>query len=162
MGGGEVRRLAGRCFDGSTAAAFGLLGGWNTWRALWRTTTASQASFRLSSCRRSGGWAPGPSSRSGLSCRRATRGAYTTVQTVLNRLAERGLLSRHKVGNAIEYRPKLSEADYLSRSIARTLAGASSDARQTALARLIADLDAVEISELQRLARDVAGKRRRR
>jgi BlaI family transcriptional regulator, penicillinase repressor len=88
--------------------------------------------------------------------------AYTTVQTVLNRLAERGLLSRHKVGNAIEYRPKLSEADYLSRSIARTLAGASSDARQTALARLIADLDAVEISELQRLARDVAGKRRRR
>jgi predicted transcriptional regulator len=90
------------------------------------------------------------------------QGAYTTVQTVLNRLAERGLLSRHKGGNAIEYRPKLSEADYLSRSIARTLAGASSDARQTALARLIADLDAVEISELQRLARDVAGKRRRR
>jgi predicted transcriptional regulator len=88
------------------------------------------------------------------------QGAYTTVQTVLNRLAERGLLSRHKIGNAIEYRPKISEADYLSRTIARTLAGASSDARQAALARLIADLDKGELTEVQRLARDVAGKRR--
>jgi predicted transcriptional regulator len=88
------------------------------------------------------------------------QGAYTTVQTVLNRLAERGLLSRHKVGNAIEYRPKISEADYLSGSIARALAGASSDARQAALARLIADLDEGELSELQKLATDVADRRR--
>jgi hypothetical protein len=56
---------------------------------------------------------------------------------VRNRLAERGLLSRHKVGNAIEYRPRLSEAEYLSRSISQTLAGASMDARQAALAQLI-------------------------
>jgi predicted transcriptional regulator len=90
------------------------------------------------------------------------RGAYTTVQTVLNRLSERGLLTRTKVGNAMEYRPKVSEADYLSRSIARTLAGASSGARQAALARLIADLDKDELAELQRLAKNVTGKRRRR
>ena len=90
------------------------------------------------------------------------RGAYTTVQTVLNRLAERGLLSRHKVGNAIEYRPKVSEADYLSNSIARTLSGASSGARQAALARLIANLGRDELSELQRLAGDVDVKRRKR
>jgi predicted transcriptional regulator len=88
------------------------------------------------------------------------RGAYTTIQTVLNRLAERGLLSRQKVGNAIEYRPRISEADYLSRSIARTLSGASSDARQAALARLIADLDQTELSEIQRLGRDIGRKRR--
>ncbi len=90
------------------------------------------------------------------------RGAYTTVQTVLNRLADRGLLSRHKVGNAIEYRPKISEADYLSRSIASTLSGASVGARQAALARLIADLDRGELSELQRMAREVGEKRRKR
>jgi predicted transcriptional regulator len=90
------------------------------------------------------------------------RGAYTTVQTVLNRLAERGLLSRHKVGNAIEYRPKVSEADYLLRSIASTLSGASVGARQVALARLIADLDKEELSELQRLAGEVSTKRRKR
>jgi predicted transcriptional regulator len=90
------------------------------------------------------------------------RGAYTTVQTVLNRLAERGLLSRSKVGNAIEYRPKVSEADYLLRSIASTLSGASVRARQVALARLIADLDKEELSELQRLAGEVSTKRRKR
>jgi predicted transcriptional regulator len=90
------------------------------------------------------------------------QGAYTTVQTVLNRLSDRGLLSRHKLGNAIEYRPRISEADYLSSTIARTLAGASSDARQAALARLIADLDKRELSDLQRLAQEVGKRRRKR
>jgi predicted transcriptional regulator len=87
------------------------------------------------------------------------RGAYTTVQTVLNRLAERGLLSRHKLGRAIEYRPRISEADHLSRSIARSLAAASSDARQAALARLLASLDQGELSDVQRMAREISGKR---
>ena len=59
------------------------------------------------------------------------RGAYTTIQTVLNRLTDRGLLSRERVGPSFEYRPRLSEADYLSNSIARTLAGASSSASAT-------------------------------
>src|ERR687896_1654017 len=83
------------------------------------------------------------------------RGAYNTVQTVLNRLAERGLLSRHKAGNAIEYRPVLSEAEYLSRSISQTLAAASMDARQAALARLIGGLDKAELADLQRLAEEM-------
>src|SRR3990170_710842 len=65
--------------------------------------------------------------RSGLPPR--YRGAYTTVQTVLNRLADRGLLVRTKRGNAIVYTPKLTEAEYVSRSIERTLAGASTHAR---------------------------------
>ena len=90
------------------------------------------------------------------------RGAYNTIQTVLNRLAERGLLSRHKAGNAIEYRPRLSEAEYLSRSISQTLACASTDARQVALARLIGDLDKDELAELQQLARELSAKRRTR
>ena len=90
------------------------------------------------------------------------RGAYNTIQTVLNRLAERGLLSRHRAGNAIEYRPRLSEAEYLSRSIAHTLAGASTDARQAALAQLIGNLGEEEVTDLRRLADEMAGKRRRR
>jgi predicted transcriptional regulator len=90
------------------------------------------------------------------------RGAYNTIQTVLNRLAERGLLSRHKAGNAIEYRPRLSEADYLSRSISQTLAAASMDARQAALAQLIGGLDKHELADLQQLAREMSAKRRKR
>ena len=90
------------------------------------------------------------------------RGAYNTIQTVLNRLAERGLLSRRKVGNAIVYRPRISEADYLSGAIRQTLSGASSDARQAALARLIGDLDEAELSDLREIARALGPTRRRR
>jgi predicted transcriptional regulator len=90
------------------------------------------------------------------------RGAYNTIQTVLNRLAERGLLSRQKAGNAIEYRPVFSEAEYLSRSISQTLAAASMDARQAALARLIGSLDKEELADLQALAKQMGDKRRKR
>jgi predicted transcriptional regulator len=90
------------------------------------------------------------------------RGAYNTIQTVLNRLAERGLLSRQKAGYAIEYRPRLSEADYLSRSISQILAGASMDARQAALAQLISGFDKDELADLQQLARKMSAKRRKR
>ena len=90
------------------------------------------------------------------------RGAYTTVQTVLNRLAERGLVSRRQVGTTIEYRPKVSEADYISRSIASALSGASAGARRVVLARLIAGLDKSELSELQRLASKLTTKGRKR
>ena len=80
------------------------------------------------------------------------RGAYTTTQTVLNRLAERGLLSRQKHRNVIEYRPAISEADHVSQAIAGRLKAASSDARQTALARVIGELSDTELSALRRLA----------
>jgi len=90
------------------------------------------------------------------------RGAYTTVQTVLNRLAERGMLSRRRRGNAIEYHPTMTEAQYLSSTIRRTLATASSNARQTALAELLGTLKGDELSALQRRASTIerGGKRR--
>ena len=89
------------------------------------------------------------------------RGAYTTIQTVLNRLAERQMLSRRKDGNVVVYRPKVTEADYVSRAIERTLATASVDARQAALARLIGELGAGELSDLQHLARELDARRGR-
>ena len=95
--------------------------------------------------------------RSGMPAR--YRGAYTTVQTVLNRLAERGLLVRSKRGNAIVYTPKLTEAEYVSRSIEQTLAGASTHARQAAIAQLLGELDRDEITALRRRARDLERKR---
>lgn len=88
--------------------------------------------------------------RSGLPPRYS--GAYTTVQTVLNRLAERGLLSRRKRGHAIEYHPKMTEAQYLSSAIRRTLATASTDTRQAALAEVLGSLKSDELVELQRRA----------
>ena len=81
------------------------------------------------------------------------QGAYNTVQTVLNRLAEHGLLERVREGRGFVYRPKLTEAEYLSGSIRRTLAGASSGARQAALANVLGGLRPEELSALEELAR---------
>ncbi len=87
------------------------------------------------------------------------RSAYTTVQTVLNRLAERGLLSRERQGNTIVYRPLITEAEYLFRSIDQALAGASTEARQSVLAGLVGNLDRSELTRLRQLARQVHSKR---
>ncbi|HEX7300790.1 MAG TPA: BlaI/MecI/CopY family transcriptional regulator [Solirubrobacteraceae bacterium] len=89
------------------------------------------------------------------------QGAYNTVQTVLNRLAERGLLNRRREGHVIVYAPRISEAEYLSRSMEHTLRRASSEARQVALAQLIGSLPRDEAAELGRLADQVAAERMR-
>jgi predicted transcriptional regulator len=81
---------------------------------------------------------------------------------VLNRLAERGLLDRERHGNTIYYRPRLSETDYLSQTIQQTLAVASSEARQAALAHLLGSLNPSERAELQKMAGQIARRRRRR
>lgn len=87
------------------------------------------------------------------------RSAYTTVQTVLNRLASRGMLDRKKVGNAIVYKPAFSEAEYISRAVEQALATASVEARSAVLARLIGDLSDDSVEELRKRADEIAQKR---
>ena len=88
------------------------------------------------------------------------RGAYTTVQTVLNRLTERGFLTRKREGQAFVYRPKITEAQYLSCTIQDTLASASPDARQAVLAQLVSGLAESERADLLRLAAEVDAARK--
>jgi hypothetical protein len=57
------------------------------------------------------------------------------------------------------YEVRISEDEYLAHALGRTLASASDEARHVALARLIGELDASELSNVQRLAREA---RRRR
>lgn len=85
--------------------------------------------------------------------------AYTTVQTVLNRLADRGLLDRERKGNAIVYSPRVSEAEYLSSSLDRALDGTSEKARRAAIAHLVGGLDQGERREVQAMAREIARRR---
>ncbi|MEO8091469.1 MAG: BlaI/MecI/CopY family transcriptional regulator [bacterium] len=89
-----------------------------------------------------------------------SRRAYTTIQTVLNRLAERGLLGRQREGNVIFYSALVSEADYISGSLNRTLSGASHEARRAALANLVGDLDPSELVEVRELADQIDRERR--
>ena len=47
--------------------------------------------------------------------------AYTTVMTTLDRLYRKGLLERELEGRAFRYRPKQTEAEYKSNSVAAKL-----------------------------------------
>lgn len=89
------------------------------------------------------------------------RGAYTTVQTVLNRLADRGLVDRKRTGRAIQYAAKVSEADYVARSLQRALKGASDVARRSALANLVEDLPSQELEAIREIAGQIQGRRQR-
>jgi len=81
--------------------------------------------------------------------------AYNTVQTVLNRLAARGLLERERRGNAFLYRPVYQEADYLAQTIGDRLASATPPARQAALTGLVEGLDSSDLDEIVRYAQRV-------
>lgn len=87
------------------------------------------------------------------------RSAYTTIQTVMNRLADRGLLARRRSGKSFEYSPRISEAEYLSDYIGEALADASSEARQAAIIKIIGGLDDEELGGLKRRVRDISRRR---
>jgi len=89
------------------------------------------------------------------------RSAYTTVQTVMNRLAERGLLVRKLSGNAYVYTPRYDEGDHLARTLGDRLAGASPDARRAALVHLVGRLDPGEVEEVARHAAEISRARRK-
>ena len=88
------------------------------------------------------------------------RSAYTTVQTVMNRLVERGLLARKRVGKAFAYRARLDEHEYIARTMGERLAGASPATRKAALVSLVEGLDADELDEIARYANRIKRERK--
>jgi predicted transcriptional regulator len=89
------------------------------------------------------------------------RRAYTTLQTVMNRLVERGLLDRERRGRGFVYRARYNEAAYISQRISDQLASASPDARRAALHNLVGELDAQELDDVTRYANRIKRDRRR-
>ena len=92
----------------------------------------------------------------------ARSSAYTTVMTVMSRLADKGLLSREKEGRAYVYRPAADQASVagsLLSSLTRRLYGGSS---ARAIAHLIEADDAVPNEELERLEQLIREKRQSR
>ena len=80
------------------------------------------------------------------------RSAYTTIQTVLNRLVNRGFLSRAKEGRRFVYRARADQVDYLTRTIGNRLGRASRDARRSVLMNMVEELEPEDLDELARYA----------
>lgn len=93
---------------------------------------------------------------------RSRRAAYTTIQTVMNRLLDRGLLDRQRRGKAFVYRARFPESELVARSMHERLAGASAHARTPALLSLIEGLKEEELDELAKYANKVRRGRKKR
>jgi predicted transcriptional regulator len=89
------------------------------------------------------------------------RSAYTTIQTVLNRLVDRGFLSRTKDGRRFVYRARADQIDYLTRAIGDRLGTASPEARRSVLMNMVDELEPEDLDELARYANRIRRKRRR-
>lgn len=81
--------------------------------------------------------------------------AYTTVQTVMNRLVEHGVLTRERQGRAYSYRARQDEAAFLSRAIGDRLAGASPETRRSVVLNLLGDLQPEDLAEVARYTRRI-------
>ena len=82
--------------------------------------------------------------------------AYTTVMTVLSKLAEKGVVERSQKGRAYVYRPKVSRKEAAQRSVDKLLRKFFDGSPRALVAHLI-DVDAIspdELSSLQKLLND--------
>lgn len=77
--------------------------------------------------------------------------AYTTVMTTMTRLAEKGVLSRHREGLAYVYTPAITEEDFVTMVVQQVLDGLLDDYSETAVDYMVDYLARRNPSELKRL-----------
>lgn len=77
--------------------------------------------------------------------------AYTTVMTIMGRLAEKDILRRRQVGKAYVYEARFSEQAMLSRSARRSVRKLVNDFGEVALAHFAEELERAKPETLARL-----------
>jgi predicted transcriptional regulator len=81
--------------------------------------------------------------------------AYTTVMTTMSRLAEKGVLNRHREGLAYVYTPAITEEDFVTMVVQQVLDGLLDDYSDTAIDYMVDYLAKHNPSELRRLQRAI-------
>lgn len=86
--------------------------------------------------------------------------AYTTVMTVLDRLRQKGYVTRRLAGRAYSYRARISREQYLSTLVGQVFA--ASDDRRSVLLGFAREIDGEDLAQLRKMIRDVEKERSRR
>lgn len=87
---------------------------------------------------------------------------YKTVMTVLNRLVEKGILKRRKLGRAFVYAATASQEDLLASVFDKMVRGMlDRDFRQIALAQMIETVEEVDAQILDDLSRLIEEKKKK-
>lgn len=81
--------------------------------------------------------------------------AYTTVMTTMSRLAEKGVLNRHREGLAYVYTPAITEEDFVSMVVRQVLDGLLDDYSDTAIDYMVDYLARNNPAELKRLQKAI-------
>lgn len=79
--------------------------------------------------------------------------AYTTVMTVMSRLAEKGLLARRLESRAYLYRPTLTKEEFQARAARAGARALVKDFGDLALAHFVEEIERVDPSRLARLSK---------
>lgn len=79
--------------------------------------------------------------------------AYTTVMTIMGRLAEKGLLRRTRIGRADRYEPSQSSDEFLRALSRRRIRSLIDEFGELAIAEFYAELDLVDPEQRRRLKR---------
>ena len=88
-----------------------------------------------------------------LNAARERQIAYTTVMTVMRRLADKGLLRRRLVGKTHQYEVAQTEEQFLHAASRRPIRSLIDDFGEVAIAEFLAELDGVEPERRRRLKR---------
>jgi len=85
--------------------------------------------------------------------------AYTTVMTVMSRLAEKGILERTKKGSAYFYKAVLNRDDFIKASVQGILGNLLKDFTTPAINQFVELLDDVKPEKIEELAALIEKKR---
>ena len=77
--------------------------------------------------------------------------AYTTVMTIMSRLAEKGLLEKEPVGNAYVYSPTISEPDFVKRVVTEVLDGLMEEFSEPAISHMVERLGSEDEGSIRKL-----------
>lgn len=88
--------------------------------------------------------------------------AYTTVMTVMSRLAAKGLLKREPVDGIYYYEPAMSQDEFKKRVVSEVLAGLLDSFGEQTIAHLVGEISKQDEAKLEHLEKVIAELRRRK
>lgn len=77
--------------------------------------------------------------------------AYTTVMTIMSRLADKGLLNKESQGNAFVYTPAIGEQDFAAKVVTEVLDGLLDEFAEPAISHIVDRLGSESSGRLSKL-----------
>ncbi|MBI3960303.1 MAG: BlaI/MecI/CopY family transcriptional regulator [Chloroflexi bacterium] len=78
--------------------------------------------------------------------------AYTTVMTVMSRLADKGILRQHRVGRAYEYEAAFTPQELAAEAAGQTIRSLLEDFGPLAVTQFVQQVEQIDRRQLERLA----------